>query len=136
MSRHSARIASMNIPVINFEERLHHAKDSIFAAFAQMDATLKQRGAPDEITAASLVWITRLRWAVEDAYEFKTRRMASNPAEDAQSMLGPFLTLLEALTAEVNQMLITLQSHNIISPSLMESITNVGKNLQPQFYHC
>jgi hypothetical protein len=126
----------MNTPVANFEERLHHAKDGIFAAFAQLESLVKQRGAPDEITSAALVWIARLRWAVEDAYEFKTRRMAMNPAEEAQTMLGPFLTLLEALTTEIKQMLAILETHNTISPSLMESVGNVGKSLQPQFYHC
>lgn len=131
MSRRSARIAPMN-----FEERLHHAKDGAFAAFAQMETLVKQHGAPDEITSAALVWIARLRWAVEDAYEFKTRQMAMNPAEQAQPMLGSFLTLLEALTAEVNQKLVTLQTQNTISPSLMESVAHVGESLQPQFYHC
>lgn len=136
MSRHSARIAPMNIPTINFEEKLHHAKDSIFAAFAQLESLVKQRAAPDEITSAALVWLSRLRWAVEDAYEFKTRQMVMNPAEEAQLMLGPFLTLLEALTTEIKQALVTLQSHETIPRSAMEDITLMGSHLQPQFYHC
>lgn len=126
----------MNIPVINIEERLLHAKDTVFAAIKQIDALIKLRGAPDEITAAALVWIARLRWAVEDAYEFKTRQMAMNPAEDAQQTMTPFLTLLEALTTEIKQALVTLQPHEIISRSLMEDITLMGNHLQPQFYHC
>jgi hypothetical protein len=126
----------MNIPVATFEERLHQDKDNIFSAFAQVESLVKQRGAPDEITAAALVWIARLRWAVEDAYEFKTRQMAMNPAEEARLMLGPFLTLLQALTTEIKQAIITLESHETIPQSVMEDITIMGNHLQPQFYHC
>lgn len=126
----------MNIPAINFEERLHHAKDAVFAGFAHMESLIKQRAAPDEITSAALVWLSRLRWAVEDGYEFKTRRMASNPAEDAQQTMTPFLTLLEALTTEIKQALVTLQPHETIPRYVMEDITLMGSHLQPQFYHC
>jgi hypothetical protein len=126
----------MSIPLINFEERLQYAKDNVFASLAHLNTLVKQRGEPDEITAAALVWLTRLRWAVEDAYEFKTRQMATNPAEEAQPMLGPFLTLLEALTTEIKQMIAILETHAAILPSLMAKVNEVGIHIQPQFYHC
>ena len=136
MSRRSARIAPMDVPSANFEESLHQDKDNIFSALTQVESLVKQRGAPDEITSAALVWIARLRWAVDDAYEFKTRQMAMNPAEEARLMLGPFLTLLQALTTEIKQAIITLESHETIPRSVMEDITLMGNHLQPQFYHC
>jgi len=136
MSRRSARVAPMNIPLINFEERLQHGKNTVFTALAHLTSLVKQRGEPDGITAAALVWLTRLRWAVEDAYEFKTRQMAMNPAEEAQPMLGPFLTLLETLTTEIKQMIAILETHDATPPSLMAKVNEVGIHIQPQFYHC
>ena len=68
-----------------------------FRIIRLMSDILKERAAPDEITAAAIVWLTRLSWAIEDFHEYKTRQLIANCDQSIIDSIHIFINLLHKL---------------------------------------
>ena len=149
--RRSTRIATMNAShaVFNAPQAVFNASHDVSAVVQEMNAVaadtfkmvrllhdiVKERADPDEITAEALVWLTRLTWAVEDCREFKMRQLMENYDEDVAQSIPPFLGLLRALTAEINEAIAYFRMHPHISRSLVLHATTIGSSIRASFYH-
>ena len=149
--RRSTRIATMNAShaVFNAPQAVFNAPHDVSPVVQEMNAIaadtfkmvrllhdiVKERADPDEITAEALVWLTRLTWAVEDCREFKMRQLMENYDEDVAQSIPPFLGLLRALTAEINEAIAYFRMHPHISRSLVLHATTIGSSIRASFYH-
>jgi len=151
--RRSTRIATMNASHAVFNASIAHdvsaAPTVSNAVLQEMNAvtadtfkmirllhdTVKERADPDDITAEALVWLKRLSWAVEDCHEFKTRQLTENYDEDVLLSVPPFLGLLRALTAEINEAIAYFRMHPHLSRSLVLHATTIGSSIRASFYH-
>ena len=111
------------------------SSEAVLAA-AQVGVIIEQaEKVANEITAEALVWLTRLTWAVEDCREFKMRQLMENYDEDVAQSIPPFLGLLRALTAEINEAIAYFRMHPHISRSLVLHATTIGSSIRASFYH-
>jgi hypothetical protein len=150
--RRSTRIATMNASMnasMNSSHDVSAAPTVSNAVLQEMNAvtadtfkmirllhdTVKERADPDDITAEALVWLKRLSWAVEDCHEFKTRQLTENYDEDVLLSVPPFLGLLRALTAEINEAIAYFRMHPHLSRSLVLHATTIGSSIRASFYH-
>lgn len=147
--RRSTRIATMNAsmnasmnsspaaPTVSNEvlQEMNAVTADTFKMIRLLHDTVKERADPDDITAEALVWLKRLSWAVEDCHEFKTRQLTENYDEDVLLSVPPFLGLLRALAAEINEAIAYFRMHPHLSRSLVLHATTIGSSIRASFYH-
>ncbi len=92
-------------------------------AIRRMIELLKERAAPDELTAEAIVWLTRLSWAVEDCHEHKTRQLTANYDETFKKTVLRALTFFEVITSDASSMVKHLEQQRVISRSLVKYIS-------------
>jgi len=147
--RRSTRIATMNaslnasiahdvsaVPAVSpVVQEMNAVTADTFKMIRLLHDTVKERADPDDITAEALVWLKRLSWAVEDCHEFKTRQLTENYDDDVLLSVPPFLGLLRALTAEINEAIAYFRMHPHLSRSLVLHATTIGSSIRASFYH-
>jgi len=155
--RRSARIASMSTPIkapaplvcppapkkevlaiSAYKQALMNELNTITAetvsAIRSMSDRLKAHADPDELTAEALTWLTRLSWAVEDCYEYKTRQLTANCDERVTDSLPVVFQHFRALTAEAYAINVHIQQYHTIPRSLVDVICTFGSSIKDALY--
>ena len=155
--RRSARIASMStptkasIPLVcppapkkeimassAHKQALLNELDDVMAetvyAIRSMSNRLKTRAAPDEVTAEAITWLTRLSWAVEDCYEYKTRQLTANCDEtvtDSMPLVFQHFRTLAAEAAAINE---HIQQYHTIPRSIVLVMCTFCSSIKDALY--
>lgn len=103
-------------------------------AIRSMNDRLKTRASPDELTAEAITWLTRLSWAVEDCYEYKTRQLTVNCDETVTDSLPIVFQHFRALTAEANAMNERFHQQYTIPRSLVNVVCTLGASIKDALY--
>jgi hypothetical protein len=99
-----------------------------------MSAHLEVRGEPDELTAEALTWLTRLSWAVEDCYEYKTRQLTANCDETVTDSMPLVFQHFRTLTVEGAAMNERIKQYFTVPRSIMRIICTFGASIKDALY--
>jgi hypothetical protein len=99
-----------------------------------MSDSLKARASHDELTVEAITWLTRLSWAVEDCYEYKTRQLTANCDETVTNSMPLVFQHFRTLTAEAAAINERLQQQYTIPRFLVFVISTFGASIKDALY--
>ena len=123
---------------IPYKQALLDELDTITAetvrSIRSMSDRLKTHAEPDELTAEAITWLTRLSWAVEDCYEYKTRQLTANCDETVTDSMPLVFQHFRTLTAEASALNVHIQQYHTIPRSIVHIMCAFGAPIKDALY--
>ena len=127
--RRSARIA--HIPH-QAQLQINAAAKEAFHITCLMRDIVKKHANPDELTIETIVWLTRLSWAIEDCREYKTRQLSKNCDQTVLASIPNVIHQFRTLTTDGTRIVNNI--FHSITPELVAEIRSFGSSVKDALY--
>jgi hypothetical protein len=129
---------SKNATVSEFQDVFHEMDLAVVdtcKAINIIKDIVVSRGDHDELSAETLVSLTRAVWAIHDALEFKMRREIIRGDKNALESVPNFIARLKSIEEECYKDIANFRQYNKISRSIMIAIGTIGTTIRTSFYN-
>ena len=126
--------ANANASAANALNEMYEVAMEAFTAVHHVHTLVKEHTISHEETRDAIASLMQVLWAIEDAHEFKTRQLMGDKVEQAMAGHSAFMKDLRTLTKEAEDIATVFSQHQVLSPSLIRSATNLGTDIVPTFY--
>ena len=139
--RRSERLAKYNenhppvsVSTMDALKEMYEVAMEAYTAVHRIHTLIKERATFEEESRTAIASVIQVSWAIEDAYEFKTRQMMGDKGEQALAGHSTFMQDLRTLTKEAEDIAAVFSQHVTLSPSLVLTATHLGTDIVPTFY--
>lgn len=139
MSTRSERLVhaatnTANVSAANALNEMYEVAMEAYTVVHHVHTLIKEHTILHEETRDAIASLVQVLYAIEDAHEFKTRQLMGDKVEQAMAGHRAFMKDLRTLTKEAEDIVTVFSQHQVLSPSLLLSATNLGTDIVPTFY--
>jgi hypothetical protein len=123
-----------NVSTTNALNEMFDTAMEAYTVVHHVHTFVKEHTTSHEETRDAIASLMQVLYAIEDAHEFKTRQLMGDKVEQAMAGHRAFMKDLRTLTKEAEDIAAVFSQHQMLSPSLILSATNLGTDIVPTFY--